>query len=160
MITSVKLLGLATFWVFVAISATAQAADNTSATKSYLFIETADRATLSDGTLTFYGVSSSVPIFTDRPYHQAGQITRAEFTEVWGEGKDSFKSDPPNAAITGFSDGKQVVLIAEIDQPNGDQDQVSYKIKILDGTGVSELQNPVMVIDYDTSLKCFLGCVP
>ncbi|RBW52496.1 hypothetical protein [Ruegeria sp. A3M17] len=144
---SAKLIGTVAMLGFMAVTATAQSSDDTSKPESYLFIETADRATLSNGTMTLHGVSSDVPVFADRPYRSAGQISRADLLEAWSKGQDSFESDPPNAAITGSIDGKQVVLIAEIKQPKVDGDWVSYEVNILEGVEFSELKNPVMVID-------------
>lgn len=154
---SAKLFGVVAALGVMASTVMAQSSDDTSTPESYLFIETADRATLSDGTMTLHGVSSDVPIFADRPYRDAGQISRADFLEAWSKGQDSFEADPPNAAITGSIDGKQVVLVAEIKQPKAEGDWVSYEVKILEGSEFSELNNPVLVIDYN-SFGCFWGC--
>ncbi|SDX82389.1 hypothetical protein SAMN05444358_11265 [Ruegeria halocynthiae] len=144
---SAKLFGAVAVLGVMALTATAQSSDDTSKPESYLFIETADRATLSEGTMTLHGVSPGVPVFADRPYRHAGQISRADFLKAWSSGQDSFEADPPNVAITGQSEGKQVVLIAEIKQPKADGDWVSYEVNILEGSEFSELNSPVMVID-------------
>ncbi len=157
---SAKLFGAATILSALAVSAIAQATNNASEAESYLFIETADRATLTDDTMTLHGVSSDVPIFADRPYRSAGQISRADLLDAWSKGQDSFESDPPNAAITGSIDGKQIVLIAEIKQPKADGDWVSYEVNILEGSRFSELNNLVMVIDdnFIQDLLCWPYC--
>lgn len=160
MSVSAKLFGAATMLSALAVTATAQATNNASEAVSYLFIETADRATLTDGTMTLHGVSSEVPVFADRPYRSAGQVSRADLLDAWGKGQDSFASDPPNAAITGSIDGKQVVLIAEIKEPKADGDWVSYELTILEGSDFSELSNLVMVIDdnFIQDLLCWPYC--
>ncbi len=157
---SANLFGAASILIALAVSATAQATNNASEAESYLFIETADRAMLKDGIMTLHGVSSDVPVFADRPYHSAGQISRAHLLDAWGKGQDSFESDPPNAAITGSIDGKQVVLIVEIKKPKADGDWVSYEVNILKGSEFSELNNPVMVIDDNIiqDLLCWPYC--
>ncbi|MES0862343.1 hypothetical protein ABLN87_08280 [Ruegeria sp. SCPT10] len=155
---SAKLFGAVAVLGAMTSIAMAQSSDDTSKPESYLFIETADRATLSDGTMTLHGVSPDVPVFADRPYRAAGQISRADFLKVWSSGQDSFEADPPNAAITGESEGKQVVLIAEIKQPKADGDWVSYEVNILEGSEFSELNNPVMVIDDNILQEIF--CTP
>ncbi len=97
---SAKLFGAATILSALAVSAIAQATNNASEAESYLFIETADRATLTDDTMTLHGVSSDVPIFADRPYRSAGQISRADLLDAWSKGQDSFESDPPLKSAT------------------------------------------------------------
>jgi hypothetical protein len=85
-------------------------------------------------TLTLKGVSPVVTFFSDRPYRVAGHILLPGFVQLWDEGSDSFRDDPPNASISVF-DGNQIQsAVIEISDPTVDGDQLSYKVvKVLDG---------------------------
>lgn len=49
--------------------------------------------------LTLTGVSPVTVFFTDPPERIAGNMKTTDFLPFWSEGKDSFKSDPPNADV-------------------------------------------------------------
>ena len=50
-------------------------------------------------TLTLKGMDDKVLYFNDRPVRKAGFMTMTRFMGNWAKGKDSFKDNPPNAAI-------------------------------------------------------------
>ena len=49
--------------------------------------------------------------FSDRPYRIVNMMKAGQLQDVWGEGKNSFKDDPPNAVLSasGF-DARMVTL--------------------------------------------------
>lgn len=50
--------------------------------------------------LTLTGVSPVTVFFTDRPERIAGNMKTTAFIPFWSEGKDSFKSNPPNGDVS------------------------------------------------------------
>ena len=77
-------------------------------------------------TLTLKGVSPVVTFFADRPYRVAGHVLLPGFLQLWDEGSDSFRDDPPNASIS-VVDGKQIQsAVIEIADPEVNGDQLSY----------------------------------
>src|SRR5215472_1546188 len=80
------------------MDAFAQAAEKA----DFLFVQTA-RGLPFDNTankLTLTGISPVTVYFTDRPERIAGNMKTTSFIPFWSKGKDSFKSDPPNADIS------------------------------------------------------------
>jgi hypothetical protein len=60
-----------------------------------MFVQTAQGITRMDGTLTLNGVSPSTLYFSDRPQRVVGHMATTDFVDLWGEGDNSFESDPP-----------------------------------------------------------------
>jgi hypothetical protein len=110
----------------------AQAADDMA---DFLFVQTADAMSFdkATGKLTLQGVGGQTLFFSDRPERIAGNMKTAAFIPFWGKGKDSFLADPPNAdlSILEGSELKQVVVVLENPQLNGDD--LSYSVKIVGG---------------------------
>src|SRR5262249_21361959 len=70
-----------------------------------LFVQTAKKVVFKDGTLTLGDVSPANAFFSERTNRIVGQIRNDLFLKQWTEGKNSFKSDPPNAFLTVFNEG-------------------------------------------------------
>jgi len=100
---------------------------------SWLFIQTGPTGEFDGTTLTLNDVNPSVTMFTDRPARAARTVTVAEFVEAWSKGSESFKSDPPNAGVTGIVDGKLQTATVELTDPAIDGTSLSYKVKVLEG---------------------------
>ena len=62
-----------------------------------------------------------------------GLRATAQFIPFWSEGKDSFKSNPPNAdiSIIAGTDLKQVIV--ELHNPMMKDDDLTYTVKLLQG---------------------------
>ena len=112
-------------------SKSAQATGNA----DFLFVQSAKGLTFDKAInkLTLTGVSPATVFFTDRPDRIAGNMKTAAFIPFWSEGKDSFKSDPPNADISLLEDGnlKQVVVVLE--DPVLAGEDLTYTVKVLQG---------------------------
>jgi len=95
----------------------------------------ADGATLADGKLTLTGVSHNVIVFADRPVRAAGHESTDMFISRWGDGKDSFKKDPPNATISILGGDKDGVAdaVVTISNPKLDGDKLTFDAKVLEG---------------------------
>jgi hypothetical protein len=83
--------------------------------------------------LTLTGVSPVTVFFTDRPERVAGNMRTTAFIPFWSEGKDSFKSDPPNADISLLEGNtlRQVVVVLE--EPVLLGENLTYTVKVLQG---------------------------
>ena len=70
---------------------------------SYMFVLRADTGVITKTNggykLTLKGMDDKVLYFSDRPVRKAGYITITQFMGSWAKGNDSFKANPPNAAI-------------------------------------------------------------
>jgi hypothetical protein len=116
-------------------TATAQPTPEAPKEADFLFVQSAkgmkfDRA---NNKLTLTGVSPVTIYFTDRPERIAGNMKTTRFIPFWSEGKDSFKSNPPNAdiSIVEGNDLKQVIV--ELLDPVLAGDDLSYTVKVLQG---------------------------
>lgn len=100
-----------------------------------LVVVNADGATLADGKLTLTGVQKSSIIFADRPVRAAGHVLVSEFIKSWGDGKDSFVKDPPNATVSVLGgsgdDIKDAVVV--LSSPKLDGDNLVFDVSVLEG---------------------------
>jgi hypothetical protein len=113
----------------------AQPTPQTPGEADFLFVQSAkgmmfDKAT---NKLTLTGVSPVMVFFADRPERIAGNMKTAAFIPFWSEGKDSFKSNPPNADVS-IIEGKALKqIVVELQDPVLNGDNLSYTVKVLQG---------------------------
>ncbi|PZF76823.1 hypothetical protein DK847_10135 [Aestuariivirga litoralis] len=95
----------------------------------------AKNATLADGKLVLDGIAGNVIVFADRPVRAAGHEDMDLFIARWGDGKDSFAKDPPNATISvlGGSDAGVTDAVVIISNPKLDGDKLTFDAKVLEG---------------------------
>jgi hypothetical protein len=112
--------------------------ENQAATESaqFLFVQHASSGSLvKDGDsymLALNGVSESTIRFADRPYRYVDSISTGSFVEQWSLGNDSFKDDPPNAALVlNESDGRQKTVIVELLNPIFDEEMQSLTYEVV-----------------------------
>ena len=115
-----------------------------------LFVQNA-AAVASDGaTLSLKGIGASTIYFSDRPKREVGHMTSARFVEYWGEGENSFKSDPPNAVLS-YTDGHPGApsedAVITIRDPRLTGDTLTYSFTLLDGTVPASTGPVVLFID-------------
>ncbi len=85
-------------------------------------------------TLTLEGVNPVVTFFSDRPYRIAGHVKIPGFIQLWGEGGDSFKDDPPNANLSILESYQVKSDVVKIADPQFKNKKLTYKIvKVLEG---------------------------
>jgi hypothetical protein len=115
----------------------------------FLFVQSAKGMTFdkASNTLTLKGVSPVTIYFTDRPERIAGNMKTAAFIPFWSEGKDSFKSDPPNADISLVDGGKLTQVVVVLQDPALSGDDLSYTVKILEGTMSASASDVSVFID-------------
>jgi len=101
-----------------------------------MFVQTAQGITSDGGTVTLQGVTPSTLYFSDRPQRIVGHMTTADFVDLWGEGDNSFATDPPNAVVSFVEAGADVPTdaVVVITNPVLDGGQLSYSIEVLEGT--------------------------
>jgi len=113
-----------------------------------LFVQSAKSASLNGGKLTLEGVSPTTIFFSDRPSRIAGHLATDEMIPLWGEGKDSFTKDPPNATLSAFTpDGKVTNVVVELKQPVLAGDKLTYDARVLQGTLPAKVDGASLFID-------------
>ena len=88
---------------------------------SFLFVVQAKEAVLKpvDDDLHRYTLSmkltdenvGKIIAFTDRPYRIVKMMTTKQLLDLWGEGKNSFKADPPNAVLSANGFDARIVIL-------------------------------------------------
>lgn len=100
-----------------------------------MLVQTAKESSFDGSTLTLKGLSPSTLFFADRPERMVGHLSNSDFVDHWAEGQDNFAADPPNAALSILSDSDEPqVAIVELLNPKLDGDNLSYEVKVLEGT--------------------------
>ena len=98
-----------------------------------LYAQSAAGMAYADGQLTLNGIAPTTLYFSDRPQRITGHVPTEEFFDSWGEGDDSFASDPPNAVLSIFSENEVNDVVVVLSDPALDGDQMSYQVNVLDG---------------------------
>lgn len=99
-----------------------------------LYVQTAHGVTYDDGKLTLRTVAPATLFFSDRPDRVTGHVSSEEFVQTWGDGEDSFASNPPNAALSIFGDGEEIHdAVVELYEPVLAGGDLTYRVDILDG---------------------------
>jgi|GEM_PF-4121698 len=62
---------------------------------------------------------SKIIQFSDRPYRIVEMVTAKQLNEMWGEGTNSFKTDPPNAVLSANGFDARIVIIESQTIDNG-----------------------------------------
>lgn len=113
---------------------------------SYLFVVSGMSGSLDGDTLTLNGVPNVI-YFSDRPVRKAGHMTLISFVEMWKNGSDSFKANPPNATLSVLTeDGDEniVVKLVSVDQSSG---SIKMPVVVLDGTVPQKFKAATLFID-------------
>ncbi|MEM6582444.1 MAG: hypothetical protein AAF699_14285 [Pseudomonadota bacterium] len=117
------------------------------ANESWLLLEQADRAEFRDGRITLTGMDDSVIMFSERPFRNTKRLPLTQLIENWGRGSDSFITNPPNAALTGLRDGKQMAVVLELSDPAFSEGELSFSYVPIEGEEVSALSHVTLLID-------------
>jgi hypothetical protein len=119
----------------LAKSAVAQAPQDKSKTADFLFVQTSKSMKFDKATnkLLLIDVAPMTLFFTDRPERVAGNMKTTKFIPFWSEGKDSFKSDPPNADLSIFEGNKLKQVVVELQDPVLVGNDLNYKVKTISG---------------------------
>jgi hypothetical protein len=133
----------------------------------YLFVQTAKNVAYKDGVLTSQDVSPVTAFFSDRPDRIVGQIRNDLFLKQWADGKNSFKSDPPNAYLTVFNEKTRPAgAIVALSSPRLTGNSLQYDARILRGAPPANGIESTLFIDgggapcdpqFDTGDPGYLG---
>jgi hypothetical protein len=101
----------------------------------FLFVQTAKAMAFDadENRLTLRGVSPVTLFFSDRPERIAGNMSTEAFVPFWGEGADSFLSDPPNADLSILEDGTLRQTVVVLESPVLEGEDLHYTVRIVDG---------------------------
>ena len=111
-----------------------------------LFVQSATSGTYDGKTLTLNGVPSTT-YFSDRPNRIVGHMGSGSFVEQWAKGKDSFKTDPPNAVLSVLGENGASDAVIELSNPQIKGDRISYQVKLLDGQPPKTFNTAALFID-------------
>ncbi|WP_051356445.1 hypothetical protein [Azorhizobium doebereinerae] len=115
---------------------------------NWLFVVTADSASIDGKTLTLKGVSPQIVMFSDRPERLTGDASTAGFISYWTGGKGDFQRDPPNATLSTTVNGKVVVAVVELTAPKLDGDTLTYSYRVLGDTKPEAGADASLFIDW------------
>lgn len=112
---------------------TSPASEQSGEKPQFLFVQSADGIHYADGILTLEGVSPITVLFSDRPERLAGHMATDDFVPFWGEGDDSFKSNPPNADLAMLEGGEVDNVVVTLHDPKLEGGKLSYRVDVLEG---------------------------
>ncbi len=121
----------------------------------FLFVQTAQNVAFKDGTLTLENAAPTTVFFSDRPERVTGHLRNDLFMKLWTEGKNSFKSDPPNASLSVFDAKGAQTAVVELRNPRVEGKNIVYKARALRGTIPEKGAASALFIDGDGA--CSLG---
>jgi hypothetical protein len=148
--TSIAVLTIGTLAAAAALSSPGEtpSASKPEQKVEMLFVQSAKGASLANGKLTLHAISPTTVFFSDRPSRIAGHMTTDELIALWGEGKNSFLKDPPNATLSSFTpDGKVTNAVVELKTPALQGEQMTYNVRVLQGKVPEDAQAASLFID-------------
>jgi hypothetical protein len=126
-------LGLAALVTPVAVRSAKAAKDEAKDEVEYLFVQSAQGASLADGVLKLSGINLSTLYFSDRPERIVGHVTTEDFVAHWADGNDSFKSNPPNATLSVLNEKQAQLVVVVLEKPRLEAGSLLYDVDVLDG---------------------------
>jgi hypothetical protein len=129
--TKRRALLLAAAWLHLPLLAPATAQ---SGVPQVQFVQTAKGMEFKDGVLTLNDAALMTVFFSDRPERLTGQVRNDLFAKLWNQGNNSFKNDPPNAALSVFNPGGQPMqAIVVLSNPRLHGKNILYDARVLMG---------------------------
>ncbi len=103
-----------------------------------MFVQTADDIKADGSTLRLVNVGKQTLYFSDRPARIAGHLTMPAYLEEWKAqaGPNNFASDPPNATLSVYEQGKteNVLTVLKISNPVVEGNDLIYSYKLIEGS--------------------------
>lgn len=100
-----------------------------------LLIVNSENAKLDGDKLVLTGVAKNAIVFADRPVRAAGHLSTDDLIKQWGEGPDSFETDPPNATISVLGEGSDVSdAVVTLKSPKLDGTTLTFDVNVLEGS--------------------------
>ena len=116
--------------------------------KDYMFVINFDTGSYSEGKLRLNGNgTSNVIYFTDRPDRESGHMGVKKFHSIWNKGKNSFKSDPPNATLSVVEKGKDSNSVITISNPVLIGNSIEFDVVQIEGVPPGQFNTGGLFID-------------
>jgi hypothetical protein len=117
-----------------------------------LYVQTAKNVAFKDGVLTLQEVAPATVFFSERPKRLVGHVRNDLFLKQWTEGKNSFKSDPPNAVLSIFNEtARPSGAVVVLSNPRLDGKNLLYDARILKGSLPATGPESTLFIDGNVS---------
>ena len=112
-----------------------------------LFVQNAKGVSLDKGVLRLIDCNSVTTFFSDRPERIVGHEPTEDFVAQWGDGKNSFSDNPPNAALSVLLGSQPQEVIVELMNPRFDKNDLLYDVKVLEGNSKLSGEEVSLFID-------------
>jgi hypothetical protein len=114
-----------------------------------MFVQSARGMSFEEGQLTLTGASPNILYFCDRPVREAGHMTWDALMELGTTGEDSFAVDEPNAAVSVFVPGGNVIeaIVTLTGKPSMSDGVAVYSVVMLEGELPNVGDETVIFID-------------
>jgi len=113
-----------------------------------MFVQNAAASQYKDGVLTLKTIQPDLLWFSDRPYRMAGTTSLEEYMKDWDDAADGFRADPPNATLSYLSGETMTSVAMELTEPTVDGNDISYRVKLLEGTPANETGPVSLFVDF------------
>ena len=163
----IKIISVLTMSLFITGAAIAQ--DEAKAPE-WLFVHTAETATMLNPTTLEMPADRDIFAFTDRPNRMHAYLTAIQFAALWDAGDgDTFLADPPNAVLTWVEHGEvkeqEVVITLAVVGTADDDNVITYTLaESMVGVPTS-IENASLFIDSMIHCTCSIplsveACAP
>jgi hypothetical protein len=112
-----------------------------------LFVQSAHGAELSNGKLRLKTINPATLLFSDRPDRLTGHEPTEDFVDNWGEGDDSFESNPPNATLSILTGPEPQEIVLVLKTPRLESGDLLYDVEVLDGAAEASGDASSLFID-------------
>jgi len=112
-----------------------------------LYVQNAASTAFDGERLTLLGIGATTLLFSDRPDRVTAHVPTAEFVDGWGDGDDSFASNPPNAVLSSFDGDEVNDVVVVLSEPVLKGSDLSYLVTITDGELAAKSAESSMFID-------------
>jgi hypothetical protein len=139
---------------WVAFAATGNSGDN----PRIMFVQTAPGVSFKDGKLTL--MSPATAFFSDRPARVAGLMPCSNFIKAWSaDGEDSFKKNPPNAALVVFdTNGAPKQMAVTLQNPRFEGQNLTYDASVIKGNVPEGIHKESALFIDDIRLAAVADC--
>lgn len=111
-----------------------------------LFVQNIIQGEFSDDVLSIE-TAPQVLFFSDRPNRMAGHVSTDFLLDLWNKGEDSFKQNPPNAALSITHKEEIRNVVVELLPPSINKGRLNYPVKLISGELPSSFENASLFID-------------
>ncbi len=112
----------------------------------YLMVQSCLSGKFDGQVLTMKGVGPTL-LFANRPERITAHLRTSDFTDMWGDGKDSLADDPPNATLSIFEEDKVNSVVVVLSEPEYKKGKLKYSVKVLDGEMPAKFGEASLFID-------------